>query len=197
MCKIFGRKLKIIMALTESNEFTTGTMAPSFTLINTKNNKYVSLSEAKGKRGTVIMFICNHCPFVIHVNEELVKMANTYRQKGISFIAISSNDIKNYPEDAPELMKELAEEMNFPFPYLFDETQEVAKAYDAACTPDFYVFDADLKSVYHGQLDDSRPGNEKPLNGKDLRNSLNNLLTGMPILEKQKPSVGCGIKWKK
>ena len=149
------------MALTESNEFILGTKAPSFNLINTIDNKYVSLNDSKGEKGTVIMFICNHCPFVIHVNDELVKMANTYQQKGINFIAISSNDVEKYPQDSPELMKELAKEEQYPFPYLFDETQEVAKAYNAACTPDFYVFDADLKAVYHGQLDDSRPGNGK------------------------------------
>jgi hypothetical protein len=142
------------------------------------------------------MFICNHCPFVIHVNDELVKMANEYQQKGIHFIAISSNEIENYPQDAPKFMKEVATKLNYPFPYLFDETQEVAKNYDAACTPDFYVFDADLKSVYHGQLDDSRPGNGKPVTGKDLRNSLDILLNKNSALEHQKPSVGCGIKWK-
>ena len=118
------------------------------------------------------------------------------KKKGIGFIAISSNDIVNYPQDAPKFMKEVAEKWNYPFPYLYDKTQEVAKAYDAACTPDFYVFDADLKSVYHGQLDDSRPGNGKPLNGKDIRTALDNLLENKAPLENQKPSVGCGIKWK-
>ena len=142
------------------------------------------------------MFICNHCPFVIHVNSALVKMASTYQEKGINFIAISSNDVENYPQDAPDLMKQLAKDEQFPFPYLYDETQEVAKAYDAACTPDFYVFDTDLKAVYHGQLDNSRPGNGKPVSGIDLRNSLDNLLESKPVLENQKPSMGCGIKWK-
>ena len=184
------------MARAESNEFKNGTKAPNFTLLNTVDDSLVSLENAKGEKGTVIMFICNHCPFVIHVNSELVKMANKYQQKGIQFIAISANDIEKYPQDSPELMKQLAKEENFPFPYLFDETQEVAKAYDAACTPDFYVFDADLKSVYHGQLDSSRPGNGKPITGNDLRNALDNLLANKPILENQKPSVGCGIKWK-
>ena len=184
------------MALTESNEFALGTKAPDFTLLNTIDDNLVSLKEAKGEKGTVIMFICNHCPFVIHVNVELVKMANDYEQKGINFIAISSNDVDNYPQDAPHLMKQLAKDEQFPFPYLYDETQEVAKAYDAACTPDFYVFDADLKAVYHGQLDNSRPGNEKPVTGIDLRNSLVNLLDNNTISEYQKPSMGCGIKWK-
>jgi len=184
------------MARTESNEFKNGTKAPDFNLLNTIDDNFLSLDKAKGEKGTVIMFICNHCPFVIHVNEELVKMANEYQQKGINFIAISANDIENYPQDAPHLMKKLAQEEAFPFPYLYDETQEVAKAYNAACTPDFYVFDADLKAVYHGQLDDSRPGNGKPVTGIDLRNSLDNLLKNKSVLEKQKPSIGCGIKWK-
>ena len=184
------------MARAESNEFKNGTKAPNFNLLNTVNDEFLSLETAKGAKGTVIMFICNHCPFVIHVNAELVKIANDYQQKGIHFIAISANDVENYPQDSPALMKKLASEENFPFPYLYDETQEVAKAYDAACTPDFYVFNADLKAVYHGQLDDSRPGNGKPVTGIDLRNSLDNLLEHKPVLENQKPSVGCGIKWK-
>jgi len=184
------------MALTESNEFKTGTTAPDFTLINTVTNTLLSLAEAKGAKGTVLMFICNHCPFVIHVNTALVQMANEYQAKGINFIAISSNEIENYPQDGPELMQEVAKEQNYPFPYLFDETQEVAKAYDAACTPDFYVFDADLKAVYHGQLDNSRPGNGKPVTGFDIRNAMDNLLEHKAVLENQKPSVGCGIKWR-
>ncbi|MDX6746497.1 thioredoxin family protein [Polaribacter sp. PL03] len=184
------------MARAESNEFLTGKKAPDFRLINAIDNKMVSLTEAKGDKGTVIMFICNHCPFVIHVNSELVKMANDYKEKGIKFIAISSNEIENYPQDAPEFMKQVAEEEKYTFPYLFDETQEVAKAYDAACTPDFYVFNADLKAVYHGQLDNSRPGNGKPLTGQDIRTSLDNLVHNKAVVENQKPSVGCGIKWK-
>lgn len=184
------------MARTESNEFEIGTKAPNFTLINTIDDKHYSLSELKGEKGTVIMFICNHCPFVIHVNEQLVKLGNEYQPKGINFIAISSNDVENYPQDAPHLMKKLAEDLQYPFPYLYDETQEVAKAYDAACTPDFYVFDADLQSVYHGQLDDSRPGNGKTVTGTDMRNALDTLLENKTPIENQKPSVGCGIKWK-
>ncbi|MFK8058950.1 MAG: thioredoxin family protein [Polaribacter sp.] len=184
------------MALTESNEFLIGTKAPDFTLINTIDDKKYALEDLKGDKGTVIMFICNHCPFVIHVNAELVKMANEYKQKGINFIAVSANDVDNYPQDAPHLMKQLAVQENYPFPYLYDETQEVAKKYDAACTPDFYVFNANLKSVYHGQLDASRPGNGKPVTGKDLRSSLDNLLENKAVLENQKPSMGCGIKWK-
>lgn len=184
------------MARTESNEFKIGTKAPEFTLINTVDDKNYSLNDLKGTKGTVIMFICNHCPFVIHVNKALVKMANEYQQKGINFIAISANDVENYPQDAPHLMKQLAKKENFPFPYLYDETQEVAKNYDAACTPDFYIFDAELKTVYHGQLDNSRPGNGKPVTGKDMRLALENLLQNKSVIENQKPSVGCGIKWK-
>lgn len=184
------------MALTESNEFKIGTKAPDFTLINTVNNQMVSLEEAKGVNGTLVMFICNHCPFVIHINAALVKLANDYQEKGIHCIAISSNEIENYPQDAPKFMQQVARQQKYPFPYLFDETQEVAKAYDAACTPDFYVFDAELKAVYHGQLDSSRPQNDIPVTGKDIRNALDNLLANQPALEHQKPSIGCGIKWK-
>ena len=184
------------MALTESNEFKMGAKAPHFNLLNTVNNKMLSLAEAKGENGTVIMFTCNHCPFVLHVNDALVKLANDYKNKGINCIAISSNDIVNYPEDSPEKMKQLADKLNYPFPYLYDKTQEVAVNYDAACTPDFYIFDANLEAVYHGQLDDSRPGNGKPVTGKDLRTSLDNLLANKPALENQKLSMGCNIKWK-
>jgi peroxiredoxin len=184
------------MALTESKEFLIGTKAPDFKLINTIDDKFYTLNDLKGEKGTVIMFICNHCPFVIHVNSELIRMANEYQLKNINFIAISSNEIVNYPQDSPKYMKQVAEKLHYPFPYLFDESQQVAKAYDAACTPDFYVFDADLKSVYHGQLDDSRPKNGEPLSGKDIRKALDNLLENKPVEENQKPSMGCGIKWK-
>ena len=184
------------MALTESNPFAAGTQAPDFTLLNTVNDQQVGLSALKGEKGTAIFFICNHCPFVIHVNAELVRMANEYAAKGIGFIAISSNNIETHPQDGPEFMKTHATKMGYPFPYLYDETQEVAKAYDATCTPDLYLFDADLKSVYHGQLDDSRPGNALPLNGADFRNAMDRLLAGETNDAVQKPSIGCGIKWK-
>lgn len=190
------QKTERIMARMESNQFEMGKKAPDFTLQNVITNQYVSLEHSKGKQGTLIVFSCNHCPFVIHINQELVRIANEFQPKGIAFIAISSNDIEKYQQDAPHLMKIVAEQNQYSFPYLFDETQEVAKAYDAACTPDFYLFDADLKSVYHGQLDDSRPQNGIPVTGKDLRNALRNLLQNKPPLEIQKPSVGCGIKWR-
>jgi peroxiredoxin len=184
------------MARTPSNMLPLGTTAPDFTLFDTVSQKLLSLNKIKGANATVVLFICNHCPFVIHVNEELVKLANDYRSKGIEFIAISSNDIENYPQDSPQLMKITAADLNYPFPYLYDETQHIAKAYDAACTPDNYVFDTDLKLVYRGQLDDSRPGNGIAVTGKDLRNALECVLNGTNNTSIQKPSVGCGIKWK-
>lgn len=184
------------MARTPSNMLALGTVAPNFNLLNTTTNTFISLDNCKGEKGTVIAFICNHCPFVIHINKELVKIANNYKSKGFSFIAISSNDVVNYPQDAPELMTKVAIENNYSFPYLFDETQEVAKAYDAACTPDFYVFNSDLKLVYRGQLDDSRPGNGIPVTGNDLRNALDAIELGKSIDKNQKPSIGCNIKWK-
>ncbi|WP_419214159.1 thioredoxin family protein [Maribacter sp. X9] len=184
------------MARTESNMLELGTIAPAFSLFDTVTEKTTNLQALKGENGTVIMFICNHCPFVIHVNPELVRLAKDYENNGIGFIAISSNDIHNYPQDAPDLMKAKAKKEKYPFPYLYDETQKVAKDYKAACTPDLYLFDAELELVYRGQLDDSRPGNGLPLNGKDLRNALDSLLAGNTIDSSQKPSIGCNIKWK-
>ena len=184
------------MARTPSNMLALGTPAPEFKLLDTVTGHLVSLEEVKGVKGTVIMFICNHCPFVIHVNEQLVTLAKDYQKKGIEFVAISSNDVVNYPQDAPDLMKETAKRLDYPFPYLYDETQEVARSYDAACTPDFYLFDSALSLVYRGQLDDSRPGNGIPVSGSDLRNALDDLLSGVAINEIQKPSIGCNIKWK-
>jgi len=183
------------MALTYSNPFPLGTKAPSFELLNTVTNELVTLASLKGEKGTVIFFICNHCPYVIHVNEELVRLAHDYQAKGIGFIAISSNDIENYPQDAPDKMKEVASKEGYPFPYLYDETQDVAKAYDATCTPDFYLFDEALKSVYHGRLDESRPNSNIPVTGKDVRHAIDAMLEGKTI-EKTLPSMGCNIKWK-
>lgn len=184
------------MALVESNPLAKGTQAPEFSLPDTISGNTFSLTQLKGEKATVIMFICNHCPFVLHVNEQLVKLANDYNNKGIAFVAISSNDAIGYPQDGPEQMKIHAEKLNYPFPYLYDESQEVARAYDAVCTPDFYVFDAALKSVYHGQLDDSRPGNAIPTTGESIRNVLTNILDGKENTELEKPSIGCSIKWK-
>ena len=173
-----------------------GTKAPDFHLVDAVTKNMYALKDIQGQKGTVIMFISNHCPFVKHVNEELVRTANDYRVTGFGFVAISSNDIENYPQDHPNLMWKVAREENYSFPYLFDETQEVAKAYKAACTPDFFVFDADSKLVYRGQLDNSRPGNGIPVNGRDLREALDNILNNNPQRKDQKPSVGCNIKWK-
>lgn len=184
------------MARTESNMLALGTVAPEFSLMDTVSEKTMNLHAMNGEVGTLIMFICNHCPFVIHVNPEIVKMAKEFQSKGIQFIAISSNDVEKYPEDAPHFMRIKAKAENYTFPYLYDEDQTVAKAYDAACTPDFFLFDNELKLVYRGQLDDSRPGNGSPLTGIDLRNAMENLIKGKEISAIQKPSIGCNIKWK-
>ncbi len=184
------------MANTPSNMLPLGTIAPDFNLLDTTLEKKRTLAELKGDKGTVIMFICNHCPFVKHVNAQLSKTTIDYQPLGISFIGISSNDVEKYPKDAPHLMKLIAKEQNYTFPYLYDETQEVAKAYDAACTPDFYLFDKDLKLVYRGQFDNSRPGNGLAVTGADLKAAMDNLLNGTPIDPLQKPSIGCNIKWK-
>ncbi len=184
------------MARTSSNMMPLGTVAPDFLLLDTVSGKRLSLSELKSAKATVIMFICNHCPFVKHVDAGLVSLAKDYHAKGVSFIAISSNDIENYPQDAPDLMKVEAERVGYNFPYLYDATQEVAQAYDAACTPDFYIFDGDLKCVYRGQLDDFRPGNGRPVTGSDMRAALDEILTGKTVSAPQIPSLGCNIKWK-
>lgn len=184
------------MSLIESNSFAIGTKAPNFKLPNTVDNKDYELNQLKGEKGTALFFICNHCPFVIHINQELVRMANEYKEKGINFIAISSNDSVFYPQDGPDQMKRAAEQLGYPFPYLFDESQEVAKSYNAACTPDFYLFDSELKSVYHGQLDNSRPGNGIFVTGKDFRSAMDLLLINKISQDKPQPSIGCSIKWK-
>ena len=183
------------MALTESTMLPLGTAAPNFHIKDVVSNNYYSLDDLKSGKATVIMFICNHCPFVIHVNPELVKIANEYKNQGVSFIAISSNDVENYPEDAPDKMSIVAKVLKYPFPYLYDKHQEVAKAYDAACTPDFYVFDGDMKLSYRGRLDQSRPGNNVPLSGTDLRHAIDQTIAGKSI-DPQYPSAGCNIKWK-
>ncbi|MFC4076147.1 thioredoxin family protein [Salinithrix halophila] len=184
------------MARTESTMLPLGSQAPNFSLPDVVSGQTCSLNDLRSEHATVLMFICNHCPFVKHVQDQLVQLAKDYQAKGISFVAISSNDVEAYPEDSPEKMKELAEEMNYPFPYLYDETQEVAKAYHAACTPDFFVFDGGLRLAYRGQLDDSRPGNDIPVTGESIRKALDHLLKGEPVPEEQKPSLGCNIKWK-
>lgn len=184
------------MVAVPSNMFPLGKKAPEFRLLETVSGEFKALTDLKSERATVIMFICNHCPYVKHVDHELVRLYDDYAGKGVSFIAISSNDVEQYPADSPEQMKVTANESGYRFPYLYDETQDVARAYEAACTPDFYVFDGDLACVYRGQLDDSRPKNSEPVTGKDLRAALDQLLAGQPVDPEQKPSIGCNIKWK-
>lgn len=193
---IFNTSNLIKMARTPTTQIPLGFKAPNFKLSNVIDHQLISLNEIAQKNGLVVMFICNHCPFVIHVLDEIVMLAKEYQKKDIGFVAISSNDIINYPEDSPEKMKKLAIDKNFTFPYLYDETQMVAKSYDAACTPDFSVFNHKLECIYRGQLDDSRPGNEEPVNGKDLRLVLDYVLKNKKIDFDQKPSIGCNIKWK-
>ncbi len=184
------------MSLTDSNMMPLNTNAPDFELENTLDQKKYTFENLKGEKGSLIYFICNHCPYVIHVIDELVSISNEYEKKGIKTIAISSNDIVKYPEDSPEKMKQFAEDHGFTFPYLFDESQEVAKSYFAACTPDLYLFDSNDKCFYRGRLDESRPGNDMLNNGKDLRNALDLLLKGESPPENQFPSAGCNIKWR-
>ncbi len=184
------------MAFTESNMLPLGTAAPDFTLPDTVSGKLFNLRAQPAANATVVMFLCNHCPYVVHVNPEIVKIVQDYRPKGVQFIGISANDAAAYPDDAPDKMKIQAEKVGYQFPYLYDETQEVAKAYDAACTPDFYVFDVNLKLAYRGRLDGARPKNDLPLTGEDLRAALDAVLAGETVNEKQYPSGGCNIKWK-
>ena len=185
------------MALTESNMIELGVQAPAFELTDTIDNRKKDLASVKGPKGTVIMFICNHCPYVIHLNHELVNIAQQYTSRGIGFVAISSNDVVNYPEDSPEKMALTAKLLQYPFPYLYDEDQSVARAYNAACTPDLYLFDGDDKLYYRGRLDGSRPGNDIPVTGSDLRFALDCLIMGLGPVSPQIPSAGCNIKWKK
>ena len=184
------------MVKTESLMLALGTKAPCFALLDPKIKKIRKLDTSNKAKGTVIMFICNHCPYVKHVSKQLTLLANDYLVQGIQFIAINSNNISSYPEDSPENMKQMAIAAQYPFPYLYDETQQVARDYNAACTPDFFVFDQNLLLVYRGQLDDSRPGNQLPVTGKSVREALDCILTNRPVNSNQHPSLGCSIKWK-
>lgn len=184
------------MSLTASTMLALGTPAPDFQLPDVVSGKTISLSTFAGKKALFVMFICRHCPFVKHVQNQLANIGKDYIPKDVGIVAISANNVANHPDDAPDKLKQMASELGFNFPYCYDESQEVAKAYTAACTPDFFLFDADQKLVYRGQLDDSRPSNEKPLTGKDLRAALDALLAGNSVSQEQKPSVGCNIKWK-
>jgi peroxiredoxin len=184
------------MPQTSSAMLPLGTPAPAFTLPDTLSGRSLSLEQLKSERATVVMFICNHCPYVKHVLAGLVAAAQDYQPRGAAFIAISSNDVLSHPDDGPDQMKRVGQAASFPFPYLYDESQQVARAYQAACTPDFYVFDSALKLAYRGQFDDSRPGNGKPVSGRDLRLALDALLEGGVVPGRQVPSVGCNIKWR-
>jgi peroxiredoxin len=183
------------MALTPSRMLPLGTAAPHFQLDDAVSGRRLALADVRGARGTLVMFICNHCPYVKHVNPELVRLGHDYAPRGIGLVAISSNDAVQYPQDNPDAMARCARELGYPFPYLFDASQDVARAYDAACTPDFFLFDADLRLVYRGRLDDSTPGNGRALTGADLRAALEALLAGTAIDAHQQPSMGCNIKW--
>ena len=172
-----------------------GTKAPEFELPDVTDGRTVSLSDFESKRALLVMFICRHCPYVKHVREELARLGRDFAGSELAIVAISSNDVDEYPEDRPESLAEEAREAGYAFPYLFDESQEVAKAYTAACTPDFFLFDADRALVYRGQLDDSRPSNGLPVTGKDLRAAIDAVLSGRPVSENQRASIGCSIKW--
>lgn len=186
----------IKMSQTSSNMLALGTIAPEFRLKDTNSNDTYSFEDLKGSKGTLVIFMCNHCPYVLHVINEIVMIANDYRVQGIGVMAISSNDIEKFPQDSPEMMTEFAFQNKIDFPYLFDETQEAAKAFDAACTPDFFLFDNRNRLFYRGQLDDSRPNNGIPLSGSDLRSAIDALIYNRSLKDPQKPSVGCNIKWK-
>jgi len=181
---------------TASTMLELGTSAPDFQLPDVVSGETISLATFAGKKALLVMFICQHCPFVIHVREELARLGKDYGDRSVGIVAISANDVANYPDDSPEHLQEMAKTQGFTFPVCYDESQEVAKAYTAACTPDFFLFDAAGKLAYRGQLDDSRPGNDKPVNGQDLRGAIDALLADQSIPAEQKPSIGCNIKWK-
>ncbi len=184
------------MALTPSTMLELGTRAPEFNLPDVVSGKAISLATFTGKKAFLVMFICRHCPYVVHVREELARLGRDYQGKDIGIVAISANDATNYPDDAPDQLQAMAKELKFTFPFCYDESQETAKAYTAACTPDFFLFGPDRTLVYRGQLDDSRPGNGKPLTGRDLRTAIDAVLAGKPVNPDQRASVGCNIKWK-
>jgi peroxiredoxin len=183
------------MVVTASKMLSLGTSAPVFNLPDTKGNM-VSLADFKEAPALLVIFMCNHCPFVKHILSEMIELIEEYQARGVAVVGINSNDVASFPEDSPEMMAEVAEKAGFTFTYLYDESQEIAKAYCAACTPDFFLFDKNRKLVYRGQMDDSRPGNAIPVTGTDLRVALNDVLEGKEVSKEQKPSIGCNIKWK-
>lgn len=184
------------MAETPSAMLELGTEAPSFSLPNVTSGDPVSLSDFDRHRALLVMFICRHCPYVQHVKQGLARLGRDYASQSLGTVAVSANDPEQYPDDRPERLAEFAKEAGFNFPVIFDESQDVAKAYRAACTPDFYVFNQDRELVYRGQLDDSRPGNEEPVTGEDLRDAIDRVLAGHPPRDEHRPSTGCSIKWK-
>jgi len=183
------------MVVTASKMLALGTKAPNFSLPDTKGN-IVSLGDFAEAPTLLVVFMCNHCPYVKYILSDLVRLVKEYQTKGVAVVGINSNDFANFPEDSPEMMANIAKKTGFTFPYLFDETQEVAKAYRAACTPDFFLFDKERKLVYRGQMDDSRPGNNIPVTGLDLIKAMKAVLEGRQVSAEQKPSIGCNIKWK-
>lgn len=185
------------MALTESIKLDAGFQAPDFQLPDVVTGKPITLASFAGNKGLLVMFICRHCPYVMHVKHQLARLGKDYTGASLGIVAISPNDAAAYPQDAPDSLREMAEELGFNFPYCYDESQAAAKAYKAACTPDFFLFDGSRKLVYHGQLDDSRPGNGIPVTGGDLRAAIDAVLAGRPVSAARKPSIGCSIKWKK
>jgi peroxiredoxin len=185
-----------VMARTESTMLALGTPAPDFQLPDVTTGKTVSLADFRDKKAALVMFICRHCPYVKHVQDELSRLGKDYAGKDAGIVAISSNDAGAYPDDRPESLREMSAEVGFVFPYVYDESQETARAYSAACTPDFFLFDAQRRLVYRGQLDDSRPGNGKPVTGRDLRAAIDAVLAGRPVDQTQMPSIGCNIKWR-
>ena len=184
------------MALTHSTMLALGTIVPDFELLDVVSGQIIRPGKFAGQHGLLVMFICRHCPYVVHVQQELSRLGRDYAGKSLGVIAISSNDVDNYPDDHPDRLRAMARELEFTFPYCYDETQAVAKAFTAACTPDFFLFDKLRKLVYRGQLDDSRPGNGKPVTGKDLRAAIDAVLADQPLSGDQRPSAGCNIKWK-
>lgn len=184
------------MVRTESMMLDLGTQAPDFQLPEPATGRTVSLADFKDAPGLLVIFMCNHCPYVKHISDGLAQFAREYQSKGLTIVAINANDVEHYPDDSPEKMAEEVKARGYVFPYLYDDTQEVAKSYKAACTPDFFLFDKDCKLVYRGQFDDSRPRNDLPVTGKDLRAAVEAVLSGQPVPSEQRPSMGCNIKWK-
>ena len=183
------------MVLTPSTMLPLGTSAPDFQLPDVVSGNTISLATFSDRKALLIIFMCRHCPFVKHVQQEFYKIQEDYKNRSLGIVAISANDVANYPDDSPDNLKAMAQEFNYEFPVCYDETQEVSKSYTAACTPDFFLFDSDRKLVYRGQLDDSRPSNDKPVTGQDLRAAIDDVLADRPVDSNQQPSIGCNIKW--